>query len=161
MDVNVGTSPKGSSWRRNPIRESDDTPPRARRSAPNAKALPSAACNCDLGIQGACGSPKFGANNQTVPYWIDPEAPKKTPLCPTGVQFPPAWPEGYGYGTEWHAPGDGWGKADGMYSLVDNIRVPEQKGEYVLAWRCADSHTKQDYRLLVSDQRCCNNKVGL
>ena len=160
MDVNVGTSPKGSSWRRNPIRESDDTPPRARRSAPNAKALPSAACNCDLGIQGACGSPKFGANNQTVPYWIDPEAPKKTPLCPTGVQFPPAWPEGYGYGTEWHAPGDGWGKADGMYSLVDNIRVPEQKGEYVLAWRCADSHTKQDYRLLVSDQRCCN-KVGL
>jgi hypothetical protein len=128
--------------------------------------LPSAACNCDLGIQGACGSPKFGVNNQTIPYWIDPEAPKKTPRCPTGVQFPPAWPQGYGYGTEvsagtvgmgcdccatltvdrcceqWFAPGGGWGKADGMYSLVDNIRVPEQKGEYVLAWRCADSHNK-------------------
>ena len=27
MDVNVGTSPKGSFWRRNPIRERDDTFP--------------------------------------------------------------------------------------------------------------------------------------
>ena len=59
------------------------------------------------------------------------------------MQFPPAWPEGYGYGTEWFAPGEGWGKGDGMYSLVDNIRVPEQKGEYVLAWRWDCEQTAQ------------------
>ena len=30
-----------------------------------------------------------------------------------------------------------------MYSLVDNIRVPEQKGEYVLAWRWDCEQTAQ------------------
>ena len=107
---------------------------------PNARGCVRA-CNCDIGIQGFCGSTKGG--NESIPYWIDPDAAKKTPRCPTGVQFPPAWPEGYGYGTEWFAPGEGWGKGDGMYSLVDNIRVPEQKGEYVLAWRWDCEQTAQ------------------
>ena len=74
MDTTIGTSPPGSAWRRNPI----------------------PACNCDLGEEAGptqCGS---GLGDGTVPYEIDPQAPTKTPRCPTGVQFPPAWPEGYG-----------------------------------------------------------------
>ena len=56
------------------------------------------ACNCDLGEEGSCwGGDNKGygiGGNFTKAYEIDPQAPKKTPRCPTGVQFPPAWPEG-------------------------------------------------------------------
>ena len=86
MDTTIGTSPSGSAWRRNPI----------------------PACNCDLGEEGSCwggGNKGYGGGNFTKAYEIDPQAPTKTPRCPTGVQFPPAWPEGYGYGSEYHAPG--------------------------------------------------------
>ena len=75
MDTTIGTSPSGSAWRRNPI----------------------PACNCDLGEEGSCwggGNKGYGGGNFTKAYEIDPQAPKKTPRCPTGVQFPPAWPEG-------------------------------------------------------------------
>ena len=76
MDTTIGTSPAGSAWRRNPI----------------------PACNCDLGEEGSCwGGDNKGygiGGNFTKAYEIDPQAPKKTPRCPTGVQFPPAWPEG-------------------------------------------------------------------
>ena len=75
-DVGVGTHPAGSSWRMNPI----------------------PACNCDLGEEGSCwggDSKGYGiGGNFTKAYEIDPQAPKKTPRCPTGVQFSPAWPEG-------------------------------------------------------------------
>ena len=76
MDTTIGTSPAGSAWRRNPI----------------------PACNCDLGEEGSCwGGDNKGygiGGNFTKAYEIDPQGPKKTPRCPTGVQFPPAWPEG-------------------------------------------------------------------
>ena len=163
-----------------------------RRSSKKAAAqIP--ACNCDLGEEAGptqCGS---GLGDGTVPYEIDPEAPTKTPRCPTGVQFPPAWPEGYGYGSEYHAPGSekpvdphspgkptcapaiykacGSGRGPTMktceaciaehqaeltaagctrtmaegfcaqaastsfYSLQDNVRVPEEKGEFLLSFR--------------------------
>ena len=179
MDTTIGTSPPGSAWRRNPI----------------------PACNCDLGEEAGptqCGS---GLGDGTVPYEIDPQAPTKTPRCPTGVQFPPAWPEGYGYGSEYHAPGSekpvdphspgkptcapaiyracGSGRGPTMktceaciaehqaeltaagctrtmaegfcaqavsssfYSLQDNVRVPEEKGEYLLSFRWDCEQTAQ------------------
>ena len=97
MDTTIGTSPAGSAWRRNPIRKCNH--PFAASSSPlkEAAAL-AAACNCDLGEEGSCwggDSKGYGiGGNFTKAYEIDPQAPKKTPRCPTGVQFPPAWPEG-------------------------------------------------------------------
>merc|ERR1712232_1010814 len=77
MDVNIGTKPKGSFWRRNPV----------------------PACNCDLGF--LCG---WGDSNGTKPYWKDPDAHAKTPSCPTGTQFTPPHPSIYGYNTLYHSP---------------------------------------------------------
>merc|ERR1712039_610055 len=118
MDVNIGTKPKGSLWRRNPV----------------------PACNCDLGF--LCGS-KWIQSNGTKPWWIDPEARTKTPSCPTGTQFTPPHPGIYGYSTVFQ---DGQSVQERgpevvegrlahahelrkksqafTYSLVDKVRVP-------------------------------------
>ena len=134
MDVNVGTKPRGTFWRRNPV----------------------PACNCDLGF--LCGSKWVKRSNGTKPYWIDPDAPTKTPACPTGTQYPPAHPAIYGYNTYYRNPkvegeeeeeeeGEegkpgkkGAGKA---YSLVDKVLVPERKGEYILSFRWDCEQTAQ------------------
>jgi hypothetical protein len=133
MDVNIGTKPKGSFWRRNPV----------------------PACNCDLGF--LCGI-------YSEPWWIDPDAKTKTPSCPTGTQFAPPHPGIYGYSTIYQfpkvegeeevvhevmegRPGDAHEpskKDQGMtYSLVDTVRVPEQRGEYVLSFRWDCEQTAQ------------------
>merc|ERR1712100_637553 len=83
MDVNIGTKPKGSFWRRNPV----------------------PACNCDLGF--LCGSTLFNSTG-TKPWWIDPDAKNKTPSCPTGTQFAPPHPAIYGYSTVYKPPAEGF-----------------------------------------------------
>merc|ERR1740121_2579388 len=136
MDVNIGTNPKGSFWRRNPV----------------------PACNCDLGF--LCG---WGQSNGTKPWWIDPNAKTKTPSCPTGTQFNPPHPGIYGYSTVFqenteeeqeavhevafvnslHAHDVGKKKEGMAYSLVDKVRVPDQKGEYILSFRWDCEQTAQ------------------
>ena len=117
MDTNIGTKPAGSYWRRNPL----------------------PACNCDLGFM--CGTNK---SNATTSYWIDPDAKNSTPSCPTGTQFAPPHPAIYGYGTYYQLPIPGeefdeseLGKGNPLptYSFVDKVRVPEQKGDYILSFR--------------------------
>ena len=54
--------------------------------------------------------------------------------------FPPPWPEGYGYESERPDAAGADGSA-GLkspkfnYELVDQLKVPQEKGEYVLSWR--------------------------
>lgn len=118
MDVNIGTKPKGSFWRRIPV----------------------PACNCELGF--LCGK-------YSKPWWIDPEAKTKTPACPTGTQFAPPHPGIYGYKTIYHEKEEVVHEVEGKpawdmtYSLVDKVRVPEQKGEYVLSFRWDCEQTAQ------------------
>lgn len=76
--TSVGTFPKGSQWRRNPV----------------------PMCNCDQGI--ACdATDSLSAGNPSKPY------PKSYGIhdarCPTGVQFEPLFDQGYGVGLYPHA----------------------------------------------------------
>ena len=105
-DVDEGTFPVGSAWRTNPI----------------------PACNCDKGYN--CTVPADGTKSSPVHYAYDTDAPGEHP-CETGFQFPPPWPEGFGYwGSGAHETGDSL-----LFQLVDRLRVPEEKGEYLLSWR--------------------------
>ena len=115
-DTNIGTNPPGSFWRRNPV----------------------PACNCDLGY--LCGTID---TNGTKPYWIDPDAKKNTPACPTGTQFSPPHPAIYGFSSVYH-DAKLEDEGDGMqYSLVDKVRAPETKGEYLLSFRWDCEQTAQ------------------
>ena len=58
----------------------------------------------------------------------------ETPLCPSGLQFPPAWPEGYS-----SAPTQNMD-----FTMVDKLRVPQlEAGEYSLSWRWDCEETPQ------------------
>jgi hypothetical protein len=58
----------------------------------------------------------------------------ETPLCPSGLQFPPAWPEGYS-----SAPTQNMD-----FTMVDKLRVPQlDAGEYSLSWRWDCEETPQ------------------
>lgn len=76
--TSVGTFPKGSQWRRNPV----------------------PMCNCDQGI-GCDATDSLSAENPSKPY------PKSYGIhdarCPTGVQFEPLFDQGYGVGLYPHA----------------------------------------------------------
>eukprot|EP01043_Picozoa_sp_COSAG02_P014291 COSAG02_NODE_587_length_19920_cov_78.898693_3_plen_234_part_00 len=138
MDVSRGTIPAGSTFRRNPI----------------------PACNCDSGMDDGPRGPTCGSVNPmgtcdgnpcltsasgcylgTCQYYRDvyehqPGAPTRTPGCSTGTQFAPPWKEGYGH-DQAHVANGGTSRPDGMfvYSMVDNIHVPDAPGDYVLSWR--------------------------
>lgn len=102
-DVSEGTYPVGSVWRQNPI----------------------PACNCDVGYN--CTATTNGTHTA-----YDFKGSGAFP-CPTGYQFEPPFPEGFGY----------WGSGAHyvehpdrlMFQLVDKIKVPRKKGEYLLSWR--------------------------
>jgi hypothetical protein len=107
-DVNEGTYPTGSIWRRNPI----------------------PACNCDGGDGcHAPGSPNgdgrasYANNSKPQPYGFS---------CPYGTQFPV--PFDYGYGQHvWNMPHAG--PTTSAWVITDKINVPTEEGEYVLRWR--------------------------
>lgn len=132
MDVNVGTSPKGSFWRRDPV----------------------PACNCDLGF--LCGrfstpywvdpeaktkTPACSTGTQFVPphpaiygygtKYNMPTADAEDELVQEVVD-----------GTPDHVH-ELQGKGGMTYSLVDKVRVPEQTGEYILSWRWDCEQTAQ------------------
>jgi hypothetical protein len=119
MDVSVGTLPEGSAWRRNPI----------------------PACNCDKGYN--CTrihrgkDSEFDGAAETDDRRHDPAFDAYDPLgsgghpCETGYQFEPPWAEGFGYwGSGAHNSGESL-----LWQLVDKVKVPEEKGEYLLSWR--------------------------
>jgi hypothetical protein len=136
IDVNIGTSPKGSFWRRNPV----------------------PACNCDLGF--LCGnfSKPYWIDPEAKAK--TPFCPTGTQFVPPHPAIYGYRTEYYAPGAEGeeqvmheltegnlrHArknvegePGHG-----GMtYSLVDKVQVPEQKGEYILSFRWDCEQTAQ------------------
>ena len=122
-DVDVGTVPSGSAWRRNPI----------------------PACSCDSGV-------RCNFLNATVPVnttWdamygdaVDPTAPPSSDPtrhgwgCPTGLQFPAPAPGLYGY----YAPNSNISN----FEMVDEVLVPAvPAGEYAMSWRWDCEQTPQ------------------
>ena len=84
----------------------------------------------------ACLTSASGCYLGTCQYYRDvyehqPGAPTRTPGCSTGTQFPPPWKEGYGH-DQAHVANGGTSRPDGMfvYSMVDNIHVPNAPGDY-------------------------------
>lgn len=57
-----------------------------------------------------------------------------TPLCPSGLQFPAAWPEGYSSQPTQNM----------QFEMVDKLKVPQlEAGEYSLSWRWDCEETPQ------------------
>jgi len=112
MDVNEGTWPAGSAWRRNPI----------------------PACNCDQGDECVYDS----AADLVRAYANDgPPHPKGDAVatgndCPFGTQFPVPFPYGYGQHL-WYNSEDG--PSRDMWAIVDKVQLPNITGDYVLRWR--------------------------
>lgn len=83
---------------------------------------PIPACNCDLSI--GCGS---GKEDMTKPY---EQESGYGPVCPTGIQF--------------EAPfAGGWVYYNPSFSIIDQLKVPEQEGDYILSWRWDCEQTPQ------------------
>ena len=121
VDVKEGVVPAGSTWRRDPI--------------------PACACDsgCSCRFNGGTGRgesyPWLAAFN--LPYSNRTDGP---PGCKHGTMFEPPWPQGYGYESERPdarnpdgSPGLKSPKFN--YEMVDQLKVPREKGEYVLSWR--------------------------
>lgn len=120
VDASTGTSPKGSTWRRNPI----------------------PGCNCDLGF--SCSE----RSNMTTPYEHDPDAPTKYRAhgCTTGLQFPLAWDDGYGQGGSCLYPVGTTKPCDPFrFNMVDSVQVPKDAtpGQYILGFRWDCEQTSQ------------------
>eukprot|EP00326_Haptolina_ericina_P000681 CAMPEP_0181207818 /NCGR_PEP_ID=MMETSP1096-20121128/21792_1 /TAXON_ID=156174 ORGANISM="Chrysochromulina ericina, Strain CCMP281" /NCGR_SAMPLE_ID=MMETSP1096 /ASSEMBLY_ACC=CAM_ASM_000453 /LENGTH=374 /DNA_ID=CAMNT_0023298851 /DNA_START=49 /DNA_END=1173 /DNA_ORIENTATION=+ len=109
-DVSVGTHPVGSAWRVNPI----------------------PACNCDKGFGCSVGGSAEGGDQA---YWNGTNPTPKGFDCPTGTAFQP--PFDYGYGQQlWDlGPGTEPPEAMNTWVIIDHLKVPAAKGEYVLRWR--------------------------
>jgi hypothetical protein len=58
----------------------------------------------------------------TSAYEVSAEAPSR---CPTGLQFPAPWAEGYGY----------YDEEVQSFDIIDTVAVPDSPGEYILSWR--------------------------
>ena len=68
-----------------------------------------------------------------VPYSNTTDGP---PGCAHGTMFEPPWPQGYGYESERADAAPFTGHSPKFnYEMVDKLKVPEEKGEYVLSWR--------------------------
>jgi hypothetical protein len=125
VDVREGVVPKGSTWRRDPI----------------PACACDGGCSCHWDPNGQSGRdprqsyPWLPAFN--VPYSNNTDGP---PGCKHGTMFAPPWPQGYGYESERpdYAPKTGPPGAKSPafnYEMVDKLKVPEEKGAYVLSWR--------------------------
>jgi len=132
VEVSVGTVPEHSTWRRNPI----------------------PACACDFGV--LCGeimaNTVFASekpDDKATPYPASGPYNEKTPRCPNGTQFPPAWEDGYGYGgafCEHSHPGvEHWECPDVFkWKIADKVKIPEGiEGKYTLQWRWDCESTAQ------------------
>jgi len=130
MDVNIGTSPKGSFWRR--------------------IAVP--ACNCDLGF--LCGSYSKAYWVDPDAKTKTPSCSTGTQFAPPapgiyGYQTVYSPPKAEGESIDEVFEGEPShdhiveGKSGMTYSLVDKVRVPEQTGEYILSFRWDCEQTAQ------------------
>ena len=160
MDVNVGTSPKGSSWRRNPIRESDDTFPRARLAAPLTRrrcrqrratatsaskeraAAPSSGPTTRRSLTGSIRRPRRRRHSAPLACNSRPPGLRATATARSGTRR-----------------GTAGGRRTACTASSTTSACRNRRASTYWRGGARDSHTKQDYRLLVSDQRCC--KVGL
>ena len=71
-----------------------------------------------------------------VPYSNSTDGP---PGCAHGTMFKPPWPQGYGYESERpdgvYTPGNPNNRLKSPkfnYEMVDKVKVPEEKGEYLV-----------------------------
>ena len=130
--TNVGTWPKGSMWRKNPV----------------------TFCNCDLGYMCEASEEKeekeemvgsnpdyktmFKAYNKTN---FRPGQTSK--ICPTGVQFPMLWEEGCG-GAPYMANEQNW-QVVFNFEMIDQVKIPANlpAGEYMMSWRWDCEETPQ------------------
>lgn len=115
IDVREGVVPVGSTWRRDPI----------------------PACACDAGLNCRYNG---GTGRNTSLLWLEGwNQPYRNvtdgpPGCVYGTMFEPAWPQGYGHIAERVDVGGG-AQPTFDYEMVDRLRVPMEKGEYLLSWR--------------------------
>ena len=133
VTTSVGTHPKGSMWRKNPV----------------------PMCNCDLGydcfdfdddVEAAekrDGKPPgsydmFRSYNKT---YFHPG--QESDICRTGVQFPTLVDEALGAPP--FMPGGKMAGSAFDYEMVDKLKVPKdiEAGEYVLSWRWDCEETPQ------------------
>ena len=107
-DVSEGTHPPGSTWRVNPV----------------------PACNCDKGF--ACSTDDPTSEGGARLSYADEGSPQPQGFsCPTGTMFPVPFP--YGYGQQvWNQQ---TGADSALWVIVDRVRAPAARGEYVLRWR--------------------------
>ena len=90
---------------------------------------PIPACNCDIGSSNC----QMGAKGFSAAYSDSPD-PISREVCPTGTMFPARFKNGAGdIGMLTNSPM--------YYSIVDQVEVPTEEGEYVLSWRwdCEES----------------------
>jgi hypothetical protein len=134
VTTSVGTYPKGSMWRKNPV----------------------PMCNCDLGygcfgwntvsafkkVNAKAGSE--GSSGMMTPYSETNFRPGQTSsICPTGVQFPTAVDDVLGATP--YMPGGKMSGSQINYQMVDKVKVPTDipKGQYILSWRWDCEETPQ------------------
>ena len=84
----------------------------------------------NYGGRGADGGEYVEYNLGTKAYDIYVNAP---PRCPTGLQFPAPWAEGYGY----------YDEEVRSFEIVDTVIVPDLPGEYLLSWRWDNEQSPQ------------------
>ena len=109
-DVDEGTLPAGSAWRLNPI----------------------PACNCDKGFD--CARNDTTSEGGARLAYADGEQPTPKGFdCPTGTQAPV--PFDYGYGQQVWSLADPKAPDNALWVIVDRVRAPAAKGDYVLRWR--------------------------
>lgn len=117
--TSIGTWPKGSQWRRNPI----------------------PMCGCDIGVK--CYSE--ATQDENKPYKTTHLHPgQKLDRCPSGVMFETQWDDGYGAGA-YPLPGE---KSEPLgafpFTMTDTVKVPTGlSGDYMLSWRWDCEQTPQ------------------
>jgi hypothetical protein len=111
-------SPEGQQWRRNPI----------------------PGCACDVGLScGRKGKDDNRNHHGHLEGYVDftPYAQHASPTadCPHGTMFEPGWGEGTNPGFLVGSPKP--------WSIIDEVHVPNQPGEYILSWRWDCEETAQ------------------
>jgi len=93
---------------------------------------PVPACNCDSGF--TCGQDN---TTQNKPYEAQSNPGGQ---CPTGLQFDAPVEKLFGFFVSLDAPRDA---PLSIVSIIDEVKVPEEAGEYLLSWRWDCEQTPQ------------------
>lgn len=93
-----------------------------------------------------CGkAPTPSSSDMYTAYEVQPGAAQRTPECPTGLQFPNLWDEGYGDGGNCLYPQGANSPhcKPYLWTMVDKVRVPTTPGDYYISFRWDCEHTPQ------------------